>query len=93
MTHSGAKLNFMGNEIARSPEWRYYEGIQYFLTEQYHTHADQQHFIAALNHFTPSIPALWQHAYDERFEWIDADNNEQSLITFIRRGENPRMTL
>lgn len=91
MTHSGAKLNFMGNEIAQFIEWRYYEGIQYFLTEQYHTHADQQHFIAALNHFYTKHPALWQHAYDELgFEWIDADNNDQSLITFIRRGEKPK---
>lgn len=91
MTHSGAKLNFMGNEIAQFIEWRYYEGIQYFLTEEYQTHAGQQRFIAALNHFYASHPALWQHAYDELgFEWIDADNNNQSIVTFIRRGEKPK---
>ena len=28
MTHPGAKLNFMGNEIGQFIEWRYYESIQ-----------------------------------------------------------------
>ena len=90
MTHPGAKLNFMGNEIAQFIEWRYYEGIEYYLTEEYPTHAHQQAFIKALNHFYKNHPGLWQHAYDNRgFDWIDADNNEQSIISFVRHGRKP----
>ena len=90
MTHPGAKLNFMGNEIAQFIEWRYYEGIQYFLTEQYESHAQQQHFIATLNKFYTKHPALWQKAYAaDGFEWINADDAEQSIISFVRHGDNP----
>ena len=72
MTHPGGKLNFMGNEIAQFIEWRYYEGIQYFL----------------------SHPTLWQRAFEsDGFEWIDADNADQSIISFIRRGDDPKEDL
>ena len=91
MTHPGGKLNFMGNEIAQWIEWREYEGIQYFLTEQHEAHRKQQVFIAALNHLFTSEPALYQRNYDSAgFEWIDADDDKQSLISFIRRGDDPK---
>ena len=88
MMHPGAKLNFMGNEIAQFIEWRYYESIQWFLTDEYETHRSQQHFIAALNRLYRERPALWQRSYDwSGFEWIDADDSEQSIVSFVRRGE------
>ena len=91
MTHAGGKLNFMGNEIGQFIEWRYYEGIQYFLTEEYETHRNQQKFIAALNKFYNEHPALWQRSYEsDGFEWIDADNADQSIISFVRKGDNPK---
>ena len=90
MTHAGGKLNFMGNEIAQFIEWRYYEAIQYFLAEQYETHRHQQTFVRELNRFYNGHPALWQRAFEsEGFEWIDADNNDQSIVTFIRKGDKP----
>lgn len=91
MTHCGGKLNFMGNEIAQFIEWRYYEGIEYFLTEQYESHANQQRFVATLNRFYNEHPALWQNAYtEEGFEWIDPDDAEQSVISFVRKGDDPK---
>lgn len=90
MTHPGAKLNFMGNEIAQFIEWRYYESVQWFLTEQYETHAKHQHFIEALNHLYTDQPAFWERAYvPEGFEWIDPNDSEQSIISFVRHGDNP----
>ena len=94
MMHPGGKLNFMGNEIAQFIEWRYYEGIQYFLSEQYDTHRHQQRFIRYLNRFYNDHPTLWQRAFDsDGFEWIDADNADQSIISFIRRGDDPKEDL
>ena len=91
MTHAGGKLNFMGNEIGQFIEWRYYEGIEYFLTEEYETHRRQQAYIAALNATYNEQPALWQRAFDASgFEWIDADNADQSIISFVRHGDNPK---
>ena len=89
MTHPGAKLNFMGNEIAQFIEWRYYEAIQWFMVEQYETHANQQRFVRALNHFYTAEPALFERAYvQEGFEWVDADNADQSIVSFVRHGKN-----
>ena len=91
MTHAGGKLNFMGNEIGQFIEWRYYEGIEYFLTEQFETHRRQQAFIAALNAVYNEQPALWQRAFEgSGFEWIDADNADQSIISFVRHGDKPK---
>ena len=89
MVHPGAKLNFMGNEIAQFIEWRYYESIQWFLTEEYETHAHHQAFIKALNHLYTEQPALYERSYtDDGFTWIDADNSKQSIVSFVRQGEN-----
>lgn len=87
MTHAGGKLNFMGNEIAQFIEWRYYEGIQYFLPEHYESHRAYQHYIQELNNFYNKHAALWIEAFSSKgFSWIDADNNGQSIISFMRLG-------
>ena len=89
MTHPGAKLNFMGNEIGQFIEWRYYESIQWFLTEEYETHRHHQAFIKALNHLYTAEPALYERGYtDDGFTWIDADNSKQSIMSFVRQGED-----
>lgn len=91
MTHAGGKLNFMGNEIGQYIEWRYYEGIEYFLAENYDTHRNQQTFVAALNKFYSKNPGLWQRGYESSgFEWIDADNKDQSIISFVRKADDPK---
>ena len=87
ITHPGAKLNFMGSEIAQFIEWRYQEGLEWFLLD-YEAHAKHQAFIKALNAVYRKEPALWQQNYSwDGFEWIDADNNEQSVLIYTRRGK------
>ncbi|MBQ1840495.1 MAG: 1,4-alpha-glucan branching protein GlgB, partial [Atopobiaceae bacterium] len=91
LTHSGGALNFMGNEIGQYIEWRYYEGIEYFLADQYENHGKHREFVKALNKFYNSHPALWQRAYtSDGFDWIEADDAEQCLISFARHGDNPK---
>lgn len=91
MTHPGAKLTFMGDEIGQQIEWRYYESIEWFLAKDFDaTHGAQQRFIEALNHFYTKQRGLWQNAYTEQgFEWIDANNSEQSIMSFVRHGDKP----
>lgn len=94
MCHPGAKLNFMGNEIAQFIEWRFKESIEWFLAERYDSHRKQQEFIKVLNKLFVKEKALWQKNYSwEGFEWLDADDNEHSVISFIRKGEDPREDL
>ncbi len=91
MTHPGAKLNFMGSEIAEFIEWRYYEGLEWFLPEKYESHRKHQEYIKELNHVYLSTKSLWEKSYTyEGFEWIDADNSQQSIISYIRKGHNPK---
>lgn len=91
MTHPGAKLSFMGDEIGQQIEWRYYESIEWFLAKDFDaTHGAQQRFIEALNHFYTKQRGLWQNAYTEQgFEWFDANNSEQSIVSFVRHGDKP----
>lgn len=90
MTHTGAKLNFMGNELAQFVEWRYYEGLQWFLLNDFETHRNYQFYIKALNHLFKTEKGLWQKNYEpDGFEWIDADDAAQSIITYVRHGDRP----
>ena len=84
MTHPGKKLNFMGNEIGQFREWAYQEQIEWFLLE-YEMHAAMQRYFAALNHFYLEHPALWEcdNSWDG-FQWIDADNENESVYSFRR---------
>lgn len=88
--HPGKKLNFMGNEIAQFIEWRYYEGIEWFLAERYQAHTSHREYIRNLNALYKNEKALWQrdHGWDG-FEWLEANGSESSILAFIRHGEKP----
>ena len=88
MMHPGKKLLFMGSEIGQFREWDYEGEIEWFLLE-YETHAKFQRYVAELNHLYLSSPELWQR--DDSwggFSWVDADNNEQSLIILRRFADD-----
>ena len=86
MTHPGKKLTFMSSEIGQFREWDYAGTVEWFLLD-YEKHAKLQFFVAELNRFYLSVPALWQKDMDwlGGFEWIDADNREQSILSYRRR--------
>jgi 1,4-alpha-glucan branching enzyme len=84
--HPGAKLNFMGSEIAQFIEWRYYEGLEWFLLD-FEAHRKHQYFIRELNAVYLREKSLWSCDRDWRgFGWIDADNAKQSILIFKRQG-------
>ena len=87
--HPGKKLLFMGSEFGQFIEWREYEALEWKLIEQFDTHKKTQDYFKNLNHFYKENKALWELDYDTNgFEWIDADNGNQSIISFIRKGKN-----
>lgn len=93
MTHPGGKLNFMGGEFGQFIEWRYYEGLEWFLLEHEH-HRKHQEYIRQLNRMYLAQPGLWQREQGwDGFEWIDADDRERSIFSYIRRGDAPEDTL
>lgn len=88
MTHPGKKLNFMGHEIAQFIEWREYEELEWFLLE-YDNHQKYQNFVADLNKVYKKHPALWtRDSKMDGFMWLDADNKEQSIYSYMRFGES-----
>ena len=90
MTHPGGKLNFMGNEIAEFIEWRFYESLEWFLLD-YPAHKEHQEFIKKLNHIYLNEKTLWDNDRSTYgFEWIDADNAEQSVIVYERHSKSGR---
>jgi len=89
-THPGAMLNFMGNEIGQFIEWRYYEGIEWFL-QDYENHAKHRCFIRDLNRLYKKEKSLWDcdHSW-KGFQWIDADNAAQGILSFVRSTQSGR---
>lgn len=89
MCHSGAKLNFMGNELGQFIEWRYYESLEWFLLD-YEAHEKHQGFVQAVNRLYKEQPSLWEIDHDwTGYQWIDADNNDQGILIFKRQAEDP----
>ena len=93
MTHPGGKLNFMGNEFGQFIEWRFYEGLEWFLLDYDH-HRQHQEFIRQLNRLYRAEPSLWrrEHGWDG-FEWIDPDDRADSILSYARRGDSDDVTL
>lgn len=88
MTLPGKKLNFMGNEIAQFHEWKDKEQVDWHLTK-YPAHDSANKFIKDLNALYVKEPALWEldHSF-EGFEWIDVNNTDQSIFSYMRKGKS-----
>jgi 1,4-alpha-glucan branching enzyme len=83
--HPGKKLLFMGQEFAQDFEWRHDEALPWALLEQ-PAHAGVQHLVRDLNGLLRERPALHRRDADPSgFEWIDADDREHSVFSWIRR--------
>ena len=91
--HPGKKLLFMGGELGQYIEWRYDHPLDWMLLD-FEMHRGMQNYVKMLNQVYAREPALWEldHVF-EGFEWIDADNSMQSIITFLRKGKRPEDTV
>lgn len=83
----GKKLLFMGNEFAQGREWNYNEGLDWFLLEQEGGwHKGVQDFVRELNHVYKDTAPLYQlDQWPEGFEWLVADDGDNSVFVFERR--------
>lgn len=99
MTHPGAKLNFMGSELAQKNEWNEKKDLDWSLLDNPENKAFWD-FIRDLNALYLSSPALWQKDYSEDgFSWIDTEalnplvygykrtNGTDSYSVFINLGK------
>jgi len=90
-THPGKKLLFMGGEFGQRCEWSHDGELEWWVTGLAE-HSGLQRWVADLNRVYRAEPALSQldFTYDG-FEWIDANDAENSVFTFLRkpRGGGP----
>ncbi|HUI76059.1 MAG TPA: 1,4-alpha-glucan branching protein GlgB [Candidatus Acidoferrum sp.] len=87
--HPGKKLLFMGQEFAQRAEWSEAVSLEWHLL-QYDLHRGIQHLVSDLNKLFAREPALHQVDFDwHGFEWIDCNDADSSVLSFVRRGKNP----
>ncbi len=84
----GKKLLFMGAELGQWAEWNH-DGSPDWHLLKYERHTDFQHWVIDLNRVYRREPALYELDCEaDGFEWIDANDALQSVISFIRRAKS-----
>jgi 1,4-alpha-glucan branching enzyme len=87
--HPGKKLLFMGQEIGQYEEWSEQRPVRWELL-QYDYHRKLRTMVADLNAMLRSEPALYEVDFEwNGFEWIDFQDVDDSVISFVRRAHDP----
>ena len=91
MAHPGKKLLFMGDEFGQFIEWNFDDGLDWHLVNEYPMHKKMLAYSAALNKFYCENKPFWQVDFDwNGFEWIAPDDNDNSVVTFVRKAEDSK---
>ncbi len=86
--HPGKKLLFMGGEYGQFIEWKYKESLDWHLLN-YPMHRKMHQYVRDLNQFYLKEPALYEVDFHyDGFEWIDCNDTEHSIVSFIRKGKD-----
>ena len=89
MAHPGKKLLFQGGEFGQFVEWKWDTSLDWHLPEKYEMHTKMLEFSKNLNKFYVEHKEFWQVDFDwGGFEWIDCDNADDSMLSFIRRADD-----
>ena len=87
--HPGKNLLFMGCEFGQWQEWSESKSLDWHLLE-WEKHQGIQKIVKDLNSLNKNQPALHQVDFDWRgFEWLDINDADNSIISFIRRAKDP----
>ena len=93
MGHPGKKLLFMGQEFAQYQEWSEARELDWFLLEE-EKHQQLQGWVKELLHIYKKHPCLYSldRSYDG-FQWINADDADRSIFSFVRYDEQKKKSL
>src|SRR5262249_6870677 len=90
---SGKKLLFMGAEFGQVREWAHDTSLEWHVL-QYPVHSGVQRWVEQLNRVYRDEPGLHELDNDPAgFEWVDANDNGASTLSFIRKGKSPLDTV
>ena len=84
--HPGKKLLFMGQDFGQHREWSEERELDWFLLEKELNH-QLQLFVKELLHLYKSNKCLYEYdCWPEGFEWINADDGDRSIFSFVRHS-------
>jgi len=87
----GKKLLFMGGEFGQPWEWDHEAALAWELLDE-PLHRGVQRWVEDLNRLYRQEPALHELDCDPAgFEWIDADDREQSVLSFLRKDRGGKV--
>ncbi|WP_428304526.1 1,4-alpha-glucan branching protein GlgB [Lacipirellula sp.] len=88
-THPGKKLLFMGCEFGQWNEWNHDHELQWDLL-QWDTHQGVKKMMADLNQLYRNEKSFHQVDFESGgFEWVDCHNYANSILSYLRRAEDP----
>ena len=86
--HPGKKLMFMGLEFGHGREWNYDTSLDWHLLE-FPIQQGIHRFVKDLNRTYVAERSLHEIDFDYTgFQWIDCNDSENSVISFIRRARD-----
>jgi 1,4-alpha-glucan branching enzyme len=84
--HPGKKLLFMGSDFGQWNEWNHDASLDWHLLAD-PRHKGLQRWVRDLNTFLRGEPALYELDADpDGFEWIDCNDVNRSVVSFLRKG-------
>jgi 1,4-alpha-glucan branching enzyme len=87
IAHPGKKLLFMGGEFGQYDEWKDLTELDWVLLD-YDMHKKMFDYVKELNHLYKETRSLWRLDHEPGgFEWINADDQSQSVLSFMRKGK------
>lgn len=88
--HPGKKMLFMGGEFAQRNEWNHDVQLSWDLLA-YKPHRGIQQLVRDLNSLMQRERSLYENDFDWRgFEWLDCNDADSSVLSFMRRANNER---
>jgi 1,4-alpha-glucan branching enzyme len=86
--HPGKKLLFMGSEFGQWNEWKESGQLDWVLLG-FPAHDGIRSLLRDLNHLYRNDAALHEFDFDPRgFRWIDCHDADQSVLSFVRQGQD-----
>ena len=90
--HPGTKLLFQGCEFGQTSEWNFNGSLDWHLLD-HKVHKGSQTLVQDLNTLYTKERALYEKQFSaEGFEWIDHGDHQNSVMTFLRKGNDEKDT-
>ena len=83
----------MGQDFGQLHEWDEKVSLDWYLTDE-DDHRDLQNYVKDLLHLYKKYPSLYRQDNDwNGFEWVNANDGDRSIFSFIRRDETGKKNL